>query len=85
MDDPTPRCENDTGILDAPSGAPGPKRGALFLGASASAEVGRVVSPDWLMQIWDELPAVVVHEAGMKASATFTTMFRDETWRLRLR
>ena len=30
MDDPTRRCENDTGICDAPSGAPGPKRGPHF-------------------------------------------------------
>jgi hypothetical protein len=30
MDDPTRRCENDTGICDAPSGASGPKRGPHF-------------------------------------------------------
>jgi hypothetical protein len=30
MDDPTRRCENDTGICDAPSGVPGPKRGPHF-------------------------------------------------------
>jgi hypothetical protein len=30
MDDPTRRCENDTGICNAPSGVPGPKRGPHF-------------------------------------------------------
>ncbi len=46
MDDPTRRCENDTGIYDAPSGASGPKRSPHFLLADESRSLGDFLSHD---------------------------------------
>ncbi len=47
MDDPLRRCENDTGICDAPSGAPGPKRGPQFFEKQKNTPIpARPVNPE---------------------------------------